>query len=98
MFHSILRVALVLADPSSRAEEVVDQSVIARIKMEGFQRSQVMDVLFHLTDANGPRLHDYVREEDLKQAAVIVASVAYLTAMRDEKLPRKPLPAPRTKK
>ena len=29
----------------------------------------------------------------LKQAAVVVASVAYLTAMRDDKLPRKPFPA-----
>jgi hypothetical protein len=38
-------------------------------------------------------VYDNVREEDLKQAAVVVASVAYLTAMRDEKLPRKPLPA-----
>jgi hypothetical protein len=31
----------------------------------------------------------------LKQAAVIVASGAYLTAMREQKLPRKPLPEPR---
>jgi hypothetical protein len=38
-------------------------------------------------------VYDHVREEDLKQAAVVVASVAYLTAMRDEKLPRKPHPA-----
>jgi hypothetical protein len=42
-------------------------------------------------------VYDHVREEDLKQAAVIVASFAYVTAMRDEKLPRKPLPAPRKK-
>ena len=38
-------------------------------------------------------VYDHVREEDLKQAAVVVASVAYLTAMRDDKLPRKPFPA-----
>jgi hypothetical protein len=42
-------------------------------------------------------VYDHLREEDLKQAAVVVASVAYLTAMRDEKLPRKPLPPPRKK-
>lgn len=41
--------------------------------------------------------YDHLREEDLKQASVIVASVAYLTAMRDEKLPRKPLPGQRKK-
>jgi carboxypeptidase Q len=28
------------------------------------------------------------------QMAVVVASFAYNTAMRDEKLPRKPMPAP----
>jgi hypothetical protein len=40
-------------------------------------------------------VYDHLREDDLKQAAVIVASVAYLTAMREQKLPRKPLPEPR---
>jgi len=37
-------------------------------------------------------VYESVLEEDLKQAAVIIASFAYHTAMRDEKLPRKPLP------
>ena len=32
-------------------------------------------------------------EDDLKQAAVVLASVVYGAAMRDEKLPRPPLPA-----
>ncbi|HJS74734.1 MAG TPA: hypothetical protein VJ921_10630 [Vicinamibacteria bacterium] len=88
------------------SETAADLETVARIKMEGFQRSQVMEVLFYLTDLYGPRLHssknlddanmdvyDHVREEDLKQAAFVVASVAYLTAMRDQKLPRKPLSA-----
>jgi hypothetical protein len=35
------------------------------------------------------------QEDDLKQAAVIMASFVYNAAMRDEKLPRKPLPEPR---
>jgi carboxypeptidase Q len=34
--------------------------------------------------------YDHLQEEDLKQAAVIVASFIYNAAMRDEKLPRKP--------
>lgn len=192
---STLALASVLV-ASPPAEELIDQETIARIKMEGFQHSQVMDVLFQLTDVHGPRLHgsenydkaatwsrdqllewgldsaeietwpspvpgwslsefgiellepfaylgastlttentsgtdhllfdaaglpgfqflqdpieygslthhtnmdvyDHVLEEDMKQAAVIVASVAYLTAMRDAKLPRKPLPGPRKK-
>jgi carboxypeptidase Q len=39
-------------------------------------------------------LYDRVPEEDLKQAAVIMAAFAYNAAMRDEKIPRKPLPPP----
>jgi len=38
------------------AQEPVDQTVIARIKTEGFQHSQVMDTMFYLTDVHGPRL------------------------------------------
>jgi hypothetical protein len=43
--------------PQAIAEERVDEETIALIKTEGFQRSEVMDTLFHLTDAKGPRLH-----------------------------------------
>jgi carboxypeptidase Q len=38
---------------------------------------------------------DRVQRDDMLQMAVVVASVAYQTAMRDERLPRKPLPAPK---
>jgi carboxypeptidase Q len=38
------------------AQEPVDQAVIARIKTEGFQHSQLMDTMFYLTDMYGPRL------------------------------------------
>jgi Zn-dependent M28 family amino/carboxypeptidase len=48
--------------------------------------------LTHHTDQD---VYDRLAEEDLKQSAVIVASFAYHTAMRDEMLPRKPLPPPR---
>jgi hypothetical protein len=36
-------------------------------------------------------VYDRVQEEDMKQASVIMASFVYHAAMRDEKLPRKPL-------
>jgi Zn-dependent M28 family amino/carboxypeptidase len=36
---------------------------------------------------------DRVQRDDVLQMAVVVASFAYNTAMRDTKLPRKPLPA-----
>ncbi len=38
--------------------------------------------------------YDHLIIEDLQQAAVIVAAFVYNTAMRDELLPRKPLPKP----
>jgi hypothetical protein len=40
-------------------------------------------------------VYDRIQPGDLMQAAVIMASMVYHTAMRDELLPRKPLPAPR---
>jgi hypothetical protein len=43
-----------VADAGER--EPVDEQVIASIKMEGFQNSQLMDAAFHLTDVHGPRL------------------------------------------
>jgi Predicted aminopeptidases len=37
-------------------QEVVNESVVARIKEEAFQRSEVMDTLSWLADVHGPRL------------------------------------------
>ena len=37
-------------------EDKVDLQVVHRIKAEAFSNSKVMDHLFFLTDANGPRL------------------------------------------
>jgi hypothetical protein len=39
--------------------------------------------------------YDRISKADLMQASVIVAAFVYNTAMRDERLPRKPLPRPR---
>ena len=44
--------AYVLAQPA----EPVDLDAITRIKEEGFERSQVMDIAWWLTDVHGPRL------------------------------------------
>lgn len=41
--------------------------------------------------------YDHVVEDDLKQAATVIASFVYHTAQRDERLPRKALPKPRGK-
>ena len=40
-------------------------------------------------------VYDHLQQEDLKQAATIVAAFVYNAAMRDQKLPRKELPLPR---
>ncbi len=40
-------------------------------------------------------LYDRAQPDDLKQGAVIMAAFAYDAAMRDAKIPRKPLPEPR---
>ena len=37
-------------------KENIDQNVMQQIRKEGLQNSKVMDIAFHLTDANGPRL------------------------------------------
>ena len=38
------------------AQDTPDASVMSKIKQEGEQNSKVMDIAFHLTDVNGPRL------------------------------------------
>ncbi len=43
-------------------------------------------------------VYDRLQPDDLKQAAVIVASFVYNTAMRDDMLPRKPIEPPLPKK
>jgi carboxypeptidase Q len=39
-------------------------------------------------------VYDYLSTEDLKQAATVIAAFVYNAAMREELLPRKPLPKP----
>jgi carboxypeptidase Q len=39
-------------------------------------------------------VYERIQEPDMKQMAVIIASFVYMTANRDEMLPRKPLPKP----
>lgn len=36
--------------------EKIDLEMISKIRTEGLEKSKVMDIAFHLTDANGPRL------------------------------------------
>src|SRR5260370_25517889 len=38
------------------AQEKVNLSIVQRVRAEAFERSQVMDYMFYLTDVHGPRL------------------------------------------
>jgi carboxypeptidase Q len=51
-----LALLLTLSWPLAGQHEPVDLDAIYKIKQEGFQRSQVMDILSYLTDVYGPRL------------------------------------------
>src|SRR5690349_2685882 len=60
-------VSVTLTPVSGRASgERVDETVIAAIKLEGFQNSQVMDTLSWLSDVYGPRL---TGSDNLRRAA-----------------------------
>ncbi|PZR25450.1 MAG: peptidase M28 [Citrobacter freundii] len=48
--------SIMLAGQLLNAQEKINLDVINKIKTEGTSKSQVMDIAFHLTDANGPRL------------------------------------------
>lgn len=64
------------------------------VGLPGFQFIQDPVEYNSRTHHSSMDVYDRVQEEDLKQAAAIMASFVYLAATRDEKLPRKPLPGP----
>src|SRR6202167_5863541 len=51
-----LTMVVVLSAARGYSQEPVDLSTIHRIKAEAFENSKVMEHVFYLTDANGPRL------------------------------------------
>jgi carboxypeptidase Q len=67
------------------------------VGLPGFQFIQDpidYDTRTHHTDMD---LYERIQEPDMKQMAVIVASFVYLTANREEMVPRKPLPKPQAR-
>ena len=68
---------------------------------EGAERWENVQELRRLALEYSTRTHhsnmdvlDHISADDLKQAAVIMATFVYNAAMTDEKLPRKPFPPP----
>lgn len=65
------------------------------VGLPGFQFIQDSVEYETRTHHSNMDVYDRVQPGDLMQMAVIEASMVYNTAMREEKLPRKPLPKPR---
>lgn len=73
-----------------------DHQSFDAVGLPGFQFIQdpieYMDGTFFGTHHTDVDTYDRLQREDLMQAAVVIATFAYNAAMRDELLPRKPLP------
>lgn len=77
-----------------RPTEGTDHLPFDYIGIPGFQFIQdPLDYFPNLHHTNQD-IYDHCVEEDLIQSAVVMAAFVYQTAMRDEMLPRKPLPLP----
>jgi carboxypeptidase Q len=62
------------------------------VGLPGFQFIQDQIEYETRTHHSNMDVYDRIQEDDLKQASIIMAAFVYNTAMRDKKLPRKPLP------
>jgi hypothetical protein len=67
------------------------------VSLPGFQFIQDPIEYETRTHHSNMDVYERIQEPDMKQMAVIVASFVYLTANREEMVPRKPLPKPRPK-
>ena len=76
---------------ASRNTGSTDHISYDRVGLPGFQFIQ--DRLDYFSNVHHSNLDtwDHAEPEDLKQAAAIVASFVYNAAMREERMPRKPL-------
>jgi len=68
-----------------------DHQTFDAVGIPGFQFIQDPMAYFTRTHHSNMDNLDHLVEDDLKQAATIIASFVMHTAMRDEMLPRKPL-------
>ena len=62
------------------------------VGLPGFQFIQDQIEYETRTHHSNMDVFDRIQEDDMKQAATIIAAFVYNTAMRDKKLPRKPMP------
>ena len=69
-----------------------DHQAFDAIGLPGFQFIQDEIEYDTRTHHSNQDVFDRIQAEDMKQAATIMAAFVFATAMRDEKLPRKPMP------
>jgi Zn-dependent M28 family amino/carboxypeptidase len=69
-----------------------DHLAFDAVGLPGFQFIQDAVEYDTRTHHSNMDVYDRIQADDMMQAAVIMASFVYNTAMRDQKLPRKPLP------
>jgi carboxypeptidase Q len=72
-----------------RAVGATDHAAFARVGLPGFQFIQERLEYRSRTHHSNMDVVDRVQEEDLRQAATVAAIFAYLTAQRDERIPRR---------
>lgn len=97
IFESFIRPIrdLSVSTISIRNSGSTDHVSFDSIGLPGFQFIQDPVAYRSRTHHSNMDLFEHVVEEDLRQAAVVLAYLVYSTAMRDQKLPRKPPPRPR---
>lgn len=88
-FHDLGASTLTIRDTGG-----TDHLSFDRVGLPGFQFIQDPIDYSTRTHHTNMDVYDHALKSDLMQASVIMASFVYHTAMRDEKLPRKPLPKP----
>lgn len=74
-----------------------DHQSFDRVGLPGFQFIQDPIDYGTRTHHSNMDVYDRIQRGDIMQSAVIMASLVYHTAMRDKMLPRKPMPAPRSR-
>jgi hypothetical protein len=71
-----------------------DHQAFDAVGLPGFQFIQDPVEYNSRTHHSNMDVYERIQEEDMRKNAVIVASFVYHAAIREEKLPRKPLPKP----
>jgi hypothetical protein len=88
-FHNLGMTTLTIRDTGGTDHQSFD-----RVGLPGFQFIQDVVEYDSRTHHSNMDVYERIQDEDMRKNAVIVAAFVYHAANREEKLPRKPLPAP----